>query len=250
MKLKFYRKKLNKNPLSLFVTLGNHLRGFAGLFYPTYCAACGNALFRNENTLCLKCYADIPRTRFHNDPENEVAQLFWGRVHILNATSFMYFTKGSRYQHIIHELKYKGQKQIGFEMGKMFGTELLGTAFACADLVHPVPLHFSRQRTRGYNQSELIARGISRMLKIPVETGLIIRTADTGTQTRKSRYERWENVRGIFKVENPSRLYNKHVLLVDDVITTGSTIEACANSMLSFSGVSVSIAALAYVKLQ
>jgi ComF family protein len=234
----------------LFGALSNHLHGFAGLFYPTYCPACGNALYRNENTLCLNCYADIPRTRFHHDPENEVAQLFWGRVQILNATSFMYFTKGSRYQQILHELKYKGQKQIGFEMGKMFGTELQGTAFACADLVHPVPLHSAKLRTRGYNQSEYIARGISQMLKIPVETGLIVRTADSKTQTRKSRYERWENVQGIFRVDNPPRLYNKHVLLVDDVITTGSTIEACANSILSFSGVSVSIATLAYVKLQ
>jgi ComF family protein len=179
-----------------------------------------------------------------------VAQLFWGRVQILNATSFMYFTKGSRYQQILHELKYRGQKQIGFEMGKMFGTELQGTAFALADLVHPVPLHFSKQRTRGYNQREYIARGISQMLKIPVESGLVVRTADSKTQTRKSRYERWENVRGIFRVANPPRLYNKHVLLVDDVITTGSTIEACVNSMLSFPGVSVSIATLAYVKLQ
>ena len=230
--------------------LENYLRGFAGLFYPRYCSACGNALFRNENTLCLKCHAEIPRTGFHHDPENDVAQLFWGRTPVMNATSFMYFTKGSRYQHILHEMKYKGQFQIGFEMGKMFGIELKGTPFAGADMIHPVPLHHTRQRKRGYNQSEFIARGISHVLKVPLETGLIVRNVDTSTQTRKSRYDRWENVQGIFSVGNPSVFYNKHVLLIDDVITTGSTLEACANSLLGITGVTVSLASLAYVKLQ
>jgi ComF family protein len=236
--------------MSLHSTFWNHFNGLISIIYPQFCAACGSALFRNENVLCLKCYAELPRTGFHSDPENEVAQLFWGRVPLRNATSFIYFNKGSRYQHILHELKYKGQQHIGLEMGKLFALELKSTPFANSDLVHPVPLHFSRHRKRGYNQSELIARGIAQVLNIPVETSLITRTVNTHTQTTKSRYERWENVKGIFRVEKPSAIMNKHIMLVDDVITTGSTIEACANSMLAINGVTISIASLAFAKLQ
>jgi len=230
--------------------LQSYLQDFASLIYPTYCAACGCALFRNEPVLCLKCYADLPRTGFHKDPENEVSQLFWGRILLQQVSSFIYFAKGSPYQHILHELKYNGQKRIGIEMGRMFGIELKYTPFSCADMIHPVPLHHKKQKKRGYNQSELIASGMAEILHLPVETTLISRKDDTLSQTRKSRYERWENVQHVFCCENPEAIRNKHVLLVDDVITTGATIEACASCILKFEGVSVSVASLAYAKLQ
>lgn len=230
--------------------LKQYLQGLISIVYPYTCAACGNVLYFNEEVLCFKCFADLPRTGFHADPENEVARLFWGRVPFINATSFIFFDKKSRYKQILHELKYKGQQHIGIVMGRLFGLELEGTSFAEADLIHPVPLHYSKYRKRGYNQSELIARGISEVLGIPVETGLLLRTSKTGTQTRKSRYERWVNVRDTFCVQKPAVLMNKHVLLIDDVITTGSTIEACANALLAVTGVSLSIASLAYAKLQ
>jgi ComF family protein len=234
----------------LFNSFRNYLNGLISIIYPQFCAACGSALYHNEKVLCLKCYAELPRTGYHDDPENEVAQLFWGRVPFSNATSFIYFNKGSRYQHVLHELKYKGRQQIGFELGKLFGLELKRTPFANSDMIHPIPLHYSRQRKRGYNQSELFARGIAQILNIPVETDLIARIVNTGTQTAKSRYERWENVQGIFRIEEPSEFVNKHIMLVDDVITTGSTIEACANALLAIKGVTLCIASLAFAKLQ
>jgi ComF family protein len=192
----------------------------------------------------------LPRTGFHTDVENEVARLFWGRIPVMQATSFIVFNKDSHYRNILHELKYKGHRHIGIEMGRLFGLELRGSPFAKVDLIHPVPLYPSKLQKRGYNQSELIAKGLSSVLQVPLMTGLVIRTLETGTQTRKSRYERWENVRGTFQVDCPEPLLNKHVLLVDDVITTGATIEACAESLLSISGVSVSIASLAFTRLQ
>jgi len=226
------------------------LHDFACLVFPGYCAACGCALFRNEEILCLRCYSALPRTGFHNDPENEVAQMFWGRVPVRHATSFMYFIKGSHYQHILHELKYKGQKNIGIVMGRMFGNELKNTAFSEVDLIHPVPLHKAKLRKRGYNQSELIARGIAEILQKPVETRIFSRKVDTSSQTHKTRYERWENVSRIFSCEDPDSIRLRHILLVDDVITTGATLEAIASCVLAVEGTSVSLASLAFAKLQ
>jgi ComF family protein len=228
----------------------DYFHDFINLIFPQLCPACGNVLYRYENVLCLNCLDELPRTRFHNDPDNEVSQLFWGRVPVKNVTSFIYFNKGSRYQHILHELKYKGQQHIGIEMGRLFGNELKDTSFSKVDVIHPVPLHYVKQRKRGYNQSELIARGIAEILHKPLETNLISRVINTATQTMKSRYERWENVEGIFKVARPEKLENKHILLVDDVVTTGSTLEACASAVLDLEKVTVSIATLACAKLQ
>jgi ComF family protein len=227
-----------------------YFHGLISILYPHFCAACGNVLFLNEKVLCLKCFAELPRTGFHSDPENEVSRIFWGRVPVSNATSFIYFNKESRYRQILHELKYRGQQHVGIEMGRLFGLELKETPFANADLIHPVPLHSSKYRKRGYNQSELIARGIAQVLNIPVKSDLVIRALKTRTQTRKTRYERWVNVKDTFQIRDGHSLRDKHVLLVDDVITTGATIEACAASLMSVSGVTVSVASLAFAKLQ
>lgn len=224
-------------------------RDFVGILYPPMCAACGNVLMRHERVLCLSCLLELPGTGFHDDAENPVARMFWGRVPLEQATAFMYFYRDSRYRKILHELKYHGQYRIGIEMGRMFGRELKSTEFSRIDLVHPVPLHPRRQRQRGYNQSALIARGIADVLKKPIEEKLIRRTQDTASQTRKSRYGRWENVEGIFSVNVPEKLKDKHVLLVDDVVTTGATLEACASSLLGIENVRVSVAVLAYVKI-
>ena len=126
--------------------LRNSFEGLVGILYPHYCAVCGSMLCRNENTLCLACYIELPRTGFHHDPENEVSRLFWGRVQLKNATAFMYFSKTSRYRQILHELKYKGQQDTGQEMGRIFGTALRGTSFTDVDMIHPVPLHPSKQK--------------------------------------------------------------------------------------------------------
>lgn len=234
----------------MHTTLESYLQGFAGLIFPRYCAACGDALYTNEKILCMGCHAELPRTGFHHDAENEVAQIFWGRVPAEHVTSFMYFAKGSRFQQILHELKYNGQKEIGITMGRMFGGELKNTPFSTADMLIPVPLHPSKLKARGYNQSELIAAGISEILHLPLETNLISRAFDTRSQTHKSKYERWENVKDIFRCENPEALKNKHVILVDDVITTGATLEACSSCLLQVEGIKISLVSLAFAKLR
>jgi len=250
MKLQSTNHKNQLNATSLPSAIKQYVNGLISIIYPHFCAACGNVLFLNEEVLCLKCYAELPRTCFHTDPENEVARLFWGRVPVRNATSFIYFNKDSHYRQILHELKYRGQQRVGIEMGRLFGLELKETPFAKADLILPIPLHFSKYRKRGYNQSELIASGISQVLNIPVKSGLVIRTVATKTQTKKTRYERWMNVKDTFQVQDPDALHDKYILLVDDVITTGATVEACAAALLSVSGVTLSVASLAFAKLQ
>jgi ComF family protein len=226
------------------------VNGLLSIIYPRFCAVCGNTLLNNEKVLCLSCYAALPRTRFHNDPENEVARLFWGRVPFANATSFIFFNKDSAYRQILHELKYRDQRQVGTEMGRLFGLELKETLFSQVDLIHPIPLHYLKHRKRGYNQSEMIAQGIAQVLSIPVRTDLVVRKTETMTQTKKTRYERWLNVKDTFQVQDFESLCNRHVLLVDDVITTGATIEACANSLLAVSGITLSVVSLACAKLQ
>ncbi len=232
-------------------SLTDYFKGFLNLFYPETCVACGKALYTNEEVLCVECLVDLPRTKFHHRIDNDVARIFWGRLNIVHATSFMYFTRESRYRHILHELKYNGKMKAGLELGRLFGIELRNTLFAGADYLLPVPLHPAKLRKRGYNQSELISRGISGPLEIPVETACISRVVPTPTQTRKTRYERWENVKQSFKVQFAEKLNDKHIILVDDVITTGATIEACASALTdAVEGITVSVASLAFVKLQ
>lgn len=216
-------------------------------FFPMLCVTCGNRLVRQEKFLCIDCWSDLPVTNFHLNHENKVAQLFWGRVNIENATSFFAYNKGSNYQHLIHFIKYKGMKELGFETGRRFGIYLMDSAGFCeVDLIVPVPLHPKKQKTRGYNQSEWIARGISESMEKPDSVGNLQRCLHTSTQTRKNRYERWENVENIFEVIRPDEFKGKHVLLIDDVVTTGSTLESCAFQLLQIENVKVSIATLAY----
>jgi ComF family protein len=192
---------------------------------------------------------DLPRTHYHAEPSNKIAQLFWGRTRVEYATSWLYFRKGSRYQKLVHFLKYKGLKEIGEEMGKIFGGELENSPFHEADILVPVPLHPRKFRQRGYNQSEWIAKGISESMSIPLLTDNLIREIHTSTQTRKNRFERWRNVEGIFRVKEPSEIFQKHVLIVDDVITTGSTLEAAAEALLQAGAGKVSVATLACAEI-
>jgi ComF family protein len=216
------------------------------LIFPPTCAACGGILVKNERVICLQCNYDLPRTDFHLEQDNPVAQIFWGRVRIENATAFYFFNKGSRFRHLVHELKYNGRKDIGLELGRIFGYEIgKKDEYRQTDLIVPVPLHRKKQKKRGFNQSECIAHGISQALGRPLDINSIIRSFHSSTQTRKSRYDRWLNVEGIFRVINPEILTGKHILLVDDVITTGATIEACATEILKIEGTKVSVAVLA-----
>jgi ComF family protein len=218
---------------------------FIELFFPRLCIACSNPLFVHESNLCDLCLYHLPRTNFEKDQNNPVAQLFCGRVHIEYATSYFYYNKGSRYQQILHQLKYQGKKEIGFELGKIFGKEILHSVFSEVQLIVPIPLHRSRQRQRGYNQAEWIAMGLAESLGKPLENNSVTRISASSTQTKKGRYDRWTNVEGIFKASIPDNLVNRHILLVDDVVTTGATLESCASAILSLENTKVSIATLA-----
>lgn len=218
---------------------------FFNLLLPDLCATCGTPLFRNEKVICLKCQYDLPRTRFDSYTDNPVARLFWGRIRIENASSYFRYQKGSRFQSLIHDLKYGDRKDIGRELGRLMGIELQGSDFARADIILPVPLHRIKQLRRGYNQCDPISEGLAGSLGIPFQADLLEKPVRSTTQTRKSRYSRWENVDGIFRIKHPEKLCERHILLADDVVTTGSTLEACATAILGIDGTRVSIATLA-----
>lgn len=217
------------------------------LLFPNICQACGDALHKQEDVICFSCLYKLPKTGFHLHDENPVSRVFWGRVDLNAASSFLFFSKGGKVQHLIHSLKYKGNQETGVYLGNLFGTDLQKSElFKNVDLVIPVPLHPKKQHKRGFNQSVSIAKGIGKAMKIPVITDKLIRIIHTSTQTKKSRDSRWDNVKNAFKVLEASSLENKHVLLVDDVLTTGATLESCARCLLEIPGVRVSVATLAY----
>lgn len=216
------------------------------LLFPRLCVVCGDKLIEQEQWICLHCLHHIPRTNYHLERNNRVAQLFYGRVEIEFATSFFYFSKGSNYQTLLHNLKYKGMKELGAEIGKHFGIDLQKSPdFSSVDIICPVPLHPLKEKKRGYNQSWWIASGIAAQMCKELSDDNLKRITATETQTRKTRFERWQNVEGIFELTNPNAFSGKHILLIDDVVTTGSTLEACAQAILSKTKARVSIATLA-----
>lgn len=222
------------------------LQHFLELLFPRICVVCGCKLIRDERHICLSCVLHMPRTTHHRQAENPMEQLFYGRVPVERACAYFEFRKGSNYQKILHQLKYRGLKEIGELMGERFGCELRQAGeFEDIDLICPVPLHPKKERKRGYNQSYHIALGLSKAFQVPVDTTNLKRVVFTATQTRKSRFERWQNVDGIFEVADPKQLEGKHLVLVDDVVTTGSTLEACAHSIHKSCKAKVSILTLA-----
>ncbi len=216
------------------------------LMYPDVCAACGHVLVRHEQCVCLSCLHAFPQTGFHTYTGNEVEKLFWGKVAVERGTAFFFYEKDSALQRAFYCLKYRGEKHIGHVLGKHAGAVLADSAFFDdVDLIVPVPLHPKKQARRGYNQSEWIGRGLSEMLKKPMETQALVREVENESQTKKSVFERYKNMEHAFAVSQPHVFAGKHVLLVDDVLTTGSTMEACIQALLQVPGVKVSVFALA-----
>lgn len=241
--------KLHFLPL-ICMKLPQILSDLAELVFPNLCLACERNLATGEKNICLQCQLTLPRTNYHLQGENPVEKYFWGKVPIESATAFYHFVKQTRVQHMMHQLKYRGRSDIGIQLGKLFGFELLASKrFRAVDLITAVPLHKDKRIKRGYNQSDMIGEGISEALQKPFDNSLLVRKRYTETQTRKSRMERWQNVDAIFAVTKPDVLRNKHILLVDDVITTGATLEACAVEILNIPGTKLSIAALAHATL-
>lgn len=218
---------------------------FVGLFYPSYCLSCMDRAPQSKHVpICVFCENQLSYTHFHNQPDNLLEQRFWGRIPIQRGTALLYFNKSGVVQRLMHLLKYGDEPKVGVLLGEWFGTQLLQSPFAHIHAIVPVPLHPRKQQQRGYNQAERIATGIGYTLGKPVLTDALLRTMHTTTQTQKSRLERFENVKSAF-VHNPKRpIDGLHLLLVDDVMTTGATLEACALPLLDRSGVQVSIATL------
>lgn len=228
-------------------TTGKFLLSFFELFYPRICAACDQVLVGNEDIFCTNCLTHLPETNYHLQEDNPVKRIFWGRIQLENATSYLFFEKGAIIQKSLHQLKYRGNKQVGFKLGKLFGYSLKNTSFSNADIILPVPLHPAKKRKRGYNQSEEISRGLSEILKIPVDSTSVKRSYYQKSQTVKGRYDRWENVKNAFICKTPAKLEGKHILLVDDVVTTGATLEAMASVIQEIPNIKLSIATLAFV---
>ncbi|MEJ7736037.1 MAG: phosphoribosyltransferase family protein [Chitinophagaceae bacterium] len=223
------------------------IHDFLHLFFPHICAGCGSDGISPDAVLCIQCLSQLPVTNFHLHAGNQVEKIFWGRIPVTHASSFCYFAKGSLIQRLLHELKYKGNKEIGHFMGRMMGETLKqSNRFNEIDALIPLPLFMARQRRRGYNQATVLCEGISAAMNIPVMEEVVIRSIRTETQTHKNRLERWQNMEGRFHLVTPEAIKNKHVLLVDDVITTGATLEACGQALLSAQGLRLSIVSLAY----
>ncbi|HRY31451.1 MAG TPA: ComF family protein [Bacteroidales bacterium] len=224
-----------------------YLNDLAGLVYPKLCLACGRSLYRHEVMVCNLCWLALPRTHFHRDPENPVSRVFWGRARLEEAAACYYYLRGNRVQRLIHNLKYRGEEELGAFLGEKYGKEIAESgAFAGIDLIIPVPLHPAKLKKRGYNQSEAIARGLGRAMGRETVPDLLYRCRATETQTRKTRYNRWENVNNLFDVKDVESFRGKHLLLVDDVVTTGATAEACVHALEKSGDVRVSLLALAF----
>lgn len=222
------------------------LESFISLFFPRICLTCESSLSGNEKILCTSCRMSLPETGYHLPGSNPVEELFVGRLKVEKAISLLFFDKGSKYRKLIHQLKYKGRKEAGIFLGQLLGSRIAESNMPAIDLIVPVPLHPARLRRRGYNQSTIIAEGIASVLNKPIHDKALRRIKYTSTQTRRGRYDRWKNVEGLFECSNPHSIENKHILLVDDVVTTGSTLEAAGSSLLKHEGVRLSVATAAY----
>ena len=218
------------------------------LFFPQFCVVCKEKLLPSEKGVCLSCIYKLPKTNNFAEGGNKAEVLLAGRFPFERVASFCVFSKGGTLQPIIHELKYRGKKELGILLGRLYGTDLADSDFIKSiDFILPVPLHPKKEKQRGYNQAEMIAIGLSEATKVPVNSKNLYREIYNPTQTRKSKTQRWENVEGIFSVLNPEEFAGKHILLVDDIITTGSTLEACAHTLLQCEGIKISIATIGEV---
>lgn len=221
------------------------LNTLVGIVFPNLCVGCNAVLVGGETYLCTMCIVHLPETNFHVLPGNELEKTFWGRVSLHEAFAFLRFKKQGIVQELLHKLKYANQPDLGVYIGMLYGAKLkqAGKNF---DAVVAIPLHHKKMLQRGYNQSDCFAQGLSQALGCPHYTNALKRKKATATQTKKKRFERWTNVDEVFEVSQPELLQNKHILLVDDVITTGATIEACVTPLLEVTP-KVSVASIACV---
>lgn len=216
------------------------------LFFPQCCLVCGKVLLEGEEHLCFSCLSGLPRTHMHLQPENEVEKSLWGKVPVERGSAFLYYARGGDVKKILSDLKYHDNAKLGRFLGRCMAQELHPSGFFQGiDGIIPVPLHRRKQKMRGYNQSEMLAEGIASVARIPLWNHLLMRAQFTETQTRKGNYERWINVRDVFRCVSPETLVGKHILLVDDVLTTGATLVACSDALSRIPGIRISVLTLA-----
>lgn len=225
------------------------LNDFFRIFYPELCVNCENQLINNETILCTFCRHDLPFTNITDYQNNKITQVFYGRTQVEKAFSLLFFRKKGITKKLIHELKYKGNEEIGVFLGNWIGDILKkNKEFIDIDCIIPVPLHVKKLKQRGYNQVKKFGEQLSLYMQKPLLEHELVRVSSTKTQTYKSRFERFKNTNTKFEVKNPSIFKNKHVLLIDDVITTGATLEACIEEIKKENKVKVSILTMAYTE--
>ncbi len=215
------------------------------LVFPHVCDGCGSDLLNIESQLCLRCLAAMPETNFEKHAGNPVEKMFWGRLSLVSATAAFYFTKESLMQKLMHQFKYRNNKDLGLQMGRLMGISLKESGrFNSIEALIPLPLFPSKEKKRGYNQATVLCEGIAEIFPLPILKKTVIRPQHTDTQTKKGRIARWKNIEGKFELLNANEIVNKHLLLIDDVVTTGATLEACGSELLKSENVRLSIATL------
>jgi len=219
------------------------------LLFPESCYACDGAMARGEKYICTKCNVKLPYTDFHVHGATELNPLqrrFWGKVPVRFAFAYLYFVPKGRVQRLLHRLKYKGAQELGEHLGQRYGSLLSDHQYNQQfDLIVPVPLHKYKLRRRGYNQSDTFAKGLAEAMQVPWSSNTLARLLDTATQTKKNRLDRWQNVEQVFGVARPEQVQGKRILVVDDVMTTGATLEACAVELLKAGATEVSVVTIA-----
>jgi ComF family protein len=216
------------------------------LFFPKVCSGCSSFLLSNENVICTVCRHDIPLTNHHLNPENDAFKKFYGRIPVVHASALFYFHKKGIVQELIHNLKYKGHEEIGTILGEWYSEDLKNIELLqSVDEIIPVPLHRKKLKERGYNQVTAFGTALSSSLNIDYNDSLLIRNVYSKTQSKKNLLGRIEGIETIFDVSFTEKNHNKHFLLIDDVITTGATLEACSRALLKIPGAKISIVCMA-----
>ncbi|TAD84718.1 MAG: ComF family protein [Bacteroidetes bacterium] len=224
-----------------------HLEALANFLMPNTCPACGDGLGTSKIPLCWRCLQQLPLTQFEGMQDNPVNRMFFGRLPLEYASAMLFFNAGALAQQLVHQIKYKGNQELGIYMGQLMGQAMQNTAWGNSiDVVVPLPLNAKKLKKRGYNQSMLLCQGIAQILQKPIENVAVVRKVYTQTQTRKTRMQRWSNVAEVFDLKTADILVNKHVLLVDDVVTTGATLDACGQKLVQIPGLRLSVNCLAF----
>src|SRR6185295_3916163 len=219
---------------------------FIQILFPHVCCGCGSDILGRETVLCMRCMEDFPETGFEIHADNPVEKKFWGRIKLEQATAQYYFTRESLMQRLMHQFKYKGNRDLGFQLGELMGASIKKSGRFNVDALIPLPLFRLKEKKRGYNQATILCEGMAESLHVPVLNDVVIRSHHTDTQTKKGRIERWQNMESKFLLLQPESVSNKNLLLVDDVITTGATLEACGSELLKAENVKLNIDALCY----